>query len=275
MFATDDDWGEETSTTIKLCQQIFHETSSKDEELRKSKTKRKKKKKKTVVDKPVKSSITTTTKRSANKRLEGGRFRWINEQLYSMNSRQASELFTSQPELYQAYHAGFRAQVEKWPHDPVDNVISYVTTLPEHWVIVDMGCGEAKLAATVPHQVYSFDLVASNDRVTVSDMSHVPLDNNSVNVVVFCLSLMGTNLNDFIREAYRILVSKGILKITEICSRIDDIDVFVQSVCSYGFRLVKKNIGKLFVDLQLQKIKHSPKTSPMNITLNPCLYKKR
>ena len=275
MFAIDDNWGDDTSATVKLCDQMFGSCKSEHvSSVSKAKTKGKEKKRRKHSEEPMKSSIRTTSKIS--KRLEGGRFRWINEQLYSMSSKQASELFSSQPELYQAYHSGFRGQVEKWPVDPVDNMIHYVTTLPEHWIIADMGCGEAKLSATVSHKVHSFDLVASNDSVTVSDMASVPLDNNSVNVVIFCLSLMGTNLNDFIREAHRILVSKGILKITEICSRIDDIDVFVQSVCSYGFTLVKKkNVGKIFVDFQLEKIKRPTKSSPIDITLNPCLYKRR
>lgn len=278
MFALDDDWGDE-SEAVKLPERVFGSDHCKNEAIhgtRKAKRKRREKKKSKVADSPVKPPNTTTTKRKVTKRLEGGRFRWINEQLYSMNSKQASELFSSQPDLYQAYHTGFRAQVEKWPHDPVDDVITYVSTLPEHWTIADMGCGEAKIAASVPHQVHSFDLVASNDRVTVSDMSNVPLGNSSVNVVIFCLSLMGTNLSDFIHEAYRILVPKGILKITEIRSRIDDVDIFVQSLCSCGFKLVKKeNISKIFVDLQLQKTKRSPKTSPALITLKPCLYKRR
>ena len=38
-----------------------------------------------------------------------------------------------------------------------------------------MGCGEALLAASVKHKVFSFDLKALNDRVTVADMSKVPL----------------------------------------------------------------------------------------------------
>jgi len=275
MFAVDDDWGDETNVTLKLCDKIFGKASCSNEVSCSVKKKLKAKKKKKP-NSSIKLSITATSKEGVSKRLEGGQFRWINEQLYSMTSKQASELFTSQPELYQVYHSGFRGQVEKWPSHPLDNIISYITTLPKHWLIADMGCGEAKLAASVPHRVHSFDLVACNDKVTVSDMSNVPLDSNSVNVVVFCLSLMGTNLNDFICEAYRILVPKGILKITELRSRIDDIDVFVQSLCSYGFKLVKKeNISKIFVDLQLEKTKRSSKISPMEITLNPCLYKRR
>lgn len=36
-----------------------------------------------------------------------------------------------------------------------------------------MGCGEAKIAQSVPNKVFSFDMVAANDFVTVSDMAKV------------------------------------------------------------------------------------------------------
>lgn len=36
-------------------------------------------------------------------------------------------------------------------------------------------------------------------------MAHVPLEDASVNVAVFCLSLMGTNLRDYLLEAHRVL----------------------------------------------------------------------
>lgn len=76
---------------------------------------------------------------------------------------------------------------------------------PKTHVIADLGCGEAKLAMAVKQKVHSFDLVATNDRVVACDMSHVPLEAGSVDVVVFCLSLMGTNLKDYFSEANRIL----------------------------------------------------------------------
>jgi ribosomal RNA-processing protein 8 len=36
-------------------------------------------------------------------------------------------------------------------------------------------------------------------------MAHTPLEPQSVDIAVFCLSLMGTNLRDYIREANRVL----------------------------------------------------------------------
>lgn len=72
-------------------------------------------------------------------------------------------------------------------------------------MVADFGCGEAELAQSVRQKVHSFDLVAANDLVTACDMAHVPLANASVDVAVFCLSLMGTNLQDYISEANRVL----------------------------------------------------------------------
>jgi len=284
MFAIDNEWGDESSGGWKLPTQVFgHKEDKSSGERKVEKKTRKKKKLKRLFDEDHVTKITAedhlkkaANKTSAARRLEGSQFRWINQQLYTMSSKQAMELFSSQPDLYDVYHKGFGAQVDKWPCHPLDNVIQYILSLPRQWVVADMGCGEGRLAASVPQKVHSFDLKAHNMAVTACDMANVPLESGSVNVVVFCLSLMGTNLADFISEAHRVLVPKGILKITEICSRIDNVDLFVQALCSYGFRLIKtQNINKMFIDLVLKKIKKSPDALPMDITLKPCLYKRR
>jgi hypothetical protein len=71
-----------------------------------------------------------------------------------------------------------------------------------------MGCGEAFIAQAL-HQkcrdIFSFDLVSPNRFVTVADSAHTPLKSDSIDVCLFCLSLMGTNWLDFIKEAYRVL----------------------------------------------------------------------
>lgn len=76
---------------------------------------------------------------------------------------------------------------------------------PASLVIADFGCGEAELAQSVKQKVHSFDLVSTNEQVIACDMAHVPLGNASVDIAVFCLSLMGTNLQDYIVEANRVL----------------------------------------------------------------------
>lgn len=76
---------------------------------------------------------------------------------------------------------------------------------PKEYIVADLGCGDGRLAKSVPQKVHSFDLVSSDPLITACDMSHTPLLASQVNIVVFCLSLMGTNLKDYIIEANRIL----------------------------------------------------------------------
>lgn len=73
-------------------------------------------------------------------------------------------------------------------------------------IVADFGCGDAKLAQIFPEiKIHSFDLIAVNQYVTAGDMAHTELSDGSVDIVVFCLSLMGTNLQSFIKEANRVL----------------------------------------------------------------------
>lgn len=55
-------------------------------------------------------------------RLDGARFRYLNEQLYSGTSSAAQRLFQEDPEAFLLYHRGFQSQVKKWPLQPVDRI---------------------------------------------------------------------------------------------------------------------------------------------------------
>jgi len=73
--------------------------------------------------------------------------------------------------------------------------------------VADLGCGDAALAKHFQKnkkvKVRSFDLVKVNELVEVCDMASIPLDDDSIDVAIFCLSLMGTNFLSFIQEACR------------------------------------------------------------------------
>lgn len=103
-------------------------------------------------------------------------------------------------------------------------------------MVADFGCGDCKIARSVKNKVHCFDLASTCELVTVCDMANVsvspfqsahvicilfclvlfikkgnalavqvPLGDCSVDIAVFCLSLMGTNLPDFLAEANRVL----------------------------------------------------------------------
>eukprot|EP00117_Sycon_ciliatum_P036601 scpid43478/ scgid27528/ Ribosomal RNA-processing protein 8 len=209
-------------------------------------------------------------------KLDSGRFRYVNEQLYTSTSREAVTLFKKEPKLFDIYHDGFASQVSKWPVNPVDGILAWLSKKPSSWTVADLGCGEAKIGRTAQQTVHSFDLVAANDYVTACDMAHVPLDNNSVDVVVFCLSLMGTNLNDFVKEARRILRSRGVLKVAEVKSRIEDIEEFCEAICEHGFQVKEQDEGnKMFVDIEFHKLDAQSASHSSYLSLKPCLYKRR
>eukprot|EP00041_Stephanoeca_diplocostata_P023002 m.558047 g.558047 ORF g.558047 m.558047 type:complete len:510 (-) comp22196_c0_seq4:293-1822(-) len=213
----------------------------------------------------------------AQKRLQGARFRMLNEKLYTTTGAAAFDLFSSNPELFSVYHEGFQAQVEKWPVNPVSKAIEWIEIHKPHAVIADFGCGEAAISQAVPNKVHSFDLVAHNDHVTACDIAHVPLADNCVDVAVFCLALMGTNYIDYIKEAHRVLRKVGShLLIYEVVSRIADSDSFVRAIESVGFEFSRQdNSNKMFVELHFVKATNSTSSDIAAVDLNPCIYKRR
>lgn len=210
-------------------------------------------------------------------RIDGARFRWINEQLYTVTGDQAQNMFTDDPSLFDVYHKGFSTQLSKWPVNPLDRVISYVKSLPNSYVIADFGCGEARLAQSVPNLVHSFDFIAVNDHVTACDMAKVPLPSSSVDLGIFCLSLMGTNIADFIREARRVLKEDGLLKVCEVASRFTSEDDFSHKVENTGFKLINKKLfSKLFLDFEFKAVARRKSGAKLpELQLKPCIYKRR
>lgn len=141
-----------------------------------------------------------------------------------------------------------------------------------------MGCGDARLSKSVGQKVYSVDLVSKVPGVIESDMAKTPLESNSAHIIVYCLSLMGTNLKDFFIEANRILKLNGQLKIAEVSSRFEDIKDFIEFVQKCGFELISKDLShNLFYFVNFKKT-HDVNSFNKKITdysLKPCLYKKR
>jgi hypothetical protein len=108
------------------------------------------------------------------------------------------------------------------------------------YTIGDFGCGEAKLAEAVSdrHTVYSFDHIAINNNVIACDMAQVPLDDETLDVAIFSLSLMGSNFTYYLREAYRTLKLDGQLHIIESTSRFSDMDQFRTDLEALGFTVI-------------------------------------
>jgi ribosomal RNA-processing protein 8 len=148
----------------------------------------------------------------------------------------------------------YKKIVNTWKKDVLQGGSQGKKSKRENVVVADFGCGDAKLAerllslkvgsdgqlmtnqpstkgkkgkqsddkSSCPFEVYSFDLVSGgNPLVTPADMSNVPLSDESVDVGVYCLALMGTNVADFVRESWRVLKFNGVLRVAEVRSRFE------------------------------------------------------
>lgn len=229
----------------------------------------------------------------AERKLSGARFRHLNEKLYQSSSQDALKYFSENPDDFVHYHHGFREQTKAWPVNPVDIFIEKLTntiakTKANKLVVVDMGCGEAKIAATFADRhaqvtVRSFDLVSINEHIEIASMTAVPMEPSTADIVIFSLSLMNTDFVAALKEAHRILKPSGQLWIAEVESRFpekqDGVDEFADALLSVGFRVSEKILNKkVFIILYATKV--APKAGdkgpkPALPILKPCLYKKR
>lgn len=260
-----------------------------------------------VVQKPKSAAAPTTQgKLSAlqqqfAKKLEGSRFRMINEQLYTSRGEESFATFQSNPGLFDVYHQGFREQASHWPHNPLDSIIEWIRAKHPRAAVADMGCGDARLSVSLTPQnkVHSFDLVAPNPNprgIVACDIAHVPLKDSSVDIVVFCLALMGTNIADFLLEARRILRPNGVIKVAEVRSRFeskdssDGVKKFIRLLKRSGFDFDEPGMGsvnrhnEMFFEIEGKRSARAPHAPEqpsgageggVSFSAKPCLYKKR
>eukprot|EP01023_Acetabularia_acetabulum_P061676 TRINITY_DN7487_c0_g2_i2.p1 TRINITY_DN7487_c0_g2~~TRINITY_DN7487_c0_g2_i2.p1 ORF type:complete len:458 (-),score=87.25 TRINITY_DN7487_c0_g2_i2:106-1479(-) len=216
------------------------------------------------------------------KQLMGGRFRWLNEQLYTLNSSDAFELLNENEDYFSQYHEGFRNQTSAWPVQPIDIAIDFVKKRSPHFVVADFGCGDAQLAEAIQNaKVYSIDMVSNNPKVIACDMAKTPLEDACCDIVVFCLALMGINYGDFMSEASRVLKCRGWLWIAEVRSRFDKdkkLKPFVDGIESLGFKLMQQDLSNTHFVVLVFKKKEKLQGKMKLVQwpdLKACQYKKR
>merc|ERR1712098_616082 len=106
-------------------------------------------------------------------------------------------------------------------------------------------------------------------------MAHTKIESESIDIAVFCLSLMGTNLGDYLKEANRLLKPGGLLKVAEVSSRFSSVSGFIGSVKQWGFQILnQRELSSMFHLMDFKKTK-AVKKSSQDVTLKPCVYKKR
>jgi len=159
------------------------------------------------------------------------------------------ERLQSNPQEWHEYHALYRAMRQNWSEVPFEVISKKLQDRPD-WIIGDFGCGEALLAKRLLNKVYSIDHVAVDGTVIPCDMAHTNLENSSLDVVVFSLSLTGTNIEDYVKEAHRVLKPNGFVYVAEVKDKGEVVSSILKAV---GFTLVREEPRNSFTYLQALK----------------------
>ncbi len=169
-----------------------------------------------------------------------GDFQKVNNRWYMSGSDKTHARLATTPEEWAHYHTMYRQLRATWPVVPFKEEVRWLAAR-EGLVVGDFGCGEALLATEVAerHTVHSFDHVAVDDRVIACDIAHVPLEDESLDVAIFCLALMGANFTDYLREAHRCLRLDGMLHVWEPTSYFDDVHAFTNGLGRLGFEVME------------------------------------
>lgn len=186
----------------------------------------------------------------ARRNARYGDFSKMNNRWYAAGSSNTHARLAQNPEEWAHYHTMYRQLRESWPVVPFKEEIRWLSEPEREGLVVgDFGCGEAMIAKAVSdrHEVHSFDHVAIDDQVVACDIAHVPLENGALDVAIFCLSLMGSNFTNYIREAHRCLRLDGWLHIWEPKNYFEDVLKFASKLARLGFDVMAPETEGAFV----------------------------
>jgi superfamily II DNA or RNA helicase len=179
----------------------------------------------------------------------------INSELQEFNrlgkvtsSHNLNKKFNDNPSSWFNYHKLRREAMKDWNEIPYEVIAKKIKN--KNHIVVDFGCGDNQMKKLIPNnKVISFDHIAFDDSVIPCDMADLSpyLENESVDVAVFSLSLWSPNYKDYINEAYRVLNFGGFIHIAEPLN-------------NYQTNEEKNQLIKLITDVGF------------NITINPIHY---
>ena len=188
-----------------------------------------------------------------------GDFTKVNNRWYQSSSAKTHQRLSANPEEWAHYHTMYRDLREDWPVVPFKEEIRWLEKR-EGLVVGDFGCGEALINKEVgsKHLIHSFDHVAVNKSVVACDIRAVPLEDESLDVAIFCLALMGTNFTDYIREAHRCLRLDGMLHLWEPANYFDDVQAFCDGLGKLGFEVMAPRKHDSFMQIYAMKNANAP-----------------
>ena len=191
----------------------------------------------------------------------------LHKEYKTFRSDNLAKKFRERPQLWHDYHRIAEANEASFPDGevPYQRVIAWLKTYlslfknpkKQQKTIVDMGCGTARVQkafADRPNLTFhNLDHVACDDRVTVADIAHTALEDGDADVAILCLAMWGSNKEEYLTEAFRLLDPNGRLIIVEPSKRWMDEETGKHRLCDlierHGFTVEREEV-KLMTDEQ-------------------------
>jgi superfamily II DNA or RNA helicase len=178
----------------------------------------------------VKEKTQETQETPENRRIRTKTQMEILHQRYkTLSSVNLNKEFSDNSNLWNEYHEISEKNEESFPVNeiPRNKIIQELDkqVIKRKRTVVDMGCGKGQISKYFTDkndkrfQFINYDHVSSNDRVISCDISNIPLEDGSVDMVILSLSMWGSNCKSYIAEANRILDLDGKLYIIEATKR--------------------------------------------------------
>jgi superfamily II DNA or RNA helicase/ferric iron reductase protein FhuF len=155
----------------------------------------------------------------------------LHKEYKTLRSDNLATKFRENPHLWNEYHQIAEANELSFPDGevPYQRVIAFLKTHlatfhpKKQKTIVDMGCGTARVHKAFVDRpnltFHNLDHVACDERVTVADIAHTGLEDSYADVAILCLAMWGSNKEEYLTEAFRLLDPNGRLIIVEPSKR--------------------------------------------------------
>jgi superfamily II DNA or RNA helicase len=153
----------------------------------------------------------------------------LHQKYKTMTSSNLSAMFKATPGLWEEYHDISETNEQSFepsmiPRNRIISELSNHRINPKRpKIVVDMGCGKAHISKHFEGDgrfiFHNYDHVSVSSDVTVGDISNLPLEDGSVDYCILSLAMWGSNCQDYLREAHRILDRSGSLYIIEPTKR--------------------------------------------------------
>ena len=149
--------------------------------------------------------------------------------------------FTENRGEWYTYHDSRDRLRAEWGEDPQDVIAAKINESGAHGIIADMGCGRNELKGKITSYYdkwLSFDHVANDETVIEADTTNLSeyVADESLDVVVYCLSIWGRNKKDYFKEANRMLKRGGVMYVAEPINKANQ-TLFLADAISMGFQL--------------------------------------